>query len=511
MYFSYLATGVDIHTEKLHAVRPTGEYELQLRRAFGEAMRREYKDMPFSKRMTREYAELRIQRRKDLEALIKKGGETAKVMDLVFAILEESMWEENADEGFDDAAAPNIDLMAARTASLLAWAVHETGLEPAYRIHVLRELRRRVFTPLMAHDRHICFDERYPFALAVLCEVMTAALLCETDITRLNSLMRRLTPAADRFVEISCGSMLKQALVNWTAAVSLRSIARVMTDGQAMSRPLPETKWLDMLLYSYQGAGRFIDHRGAGIVTGINGADVYFLGMTAGDEAVQALGAALLSENKDEPSCLSARLTVDLGKENITGAKPVPRFKYAAVEDNSVMSARGAGAYAAIVPGGRGGFCVQIEDVPVIYACDGKSLALNGKPLSNNVCAGESDFDELRADMSVDMTPALPKDCGVRFMQRTLMLDRNTGILRVVDMVECDRPGEIKYTFATPASPKKEGGGMRVGTGYISWDAGAQEETGFYNRLDSSDMHCIKLTYPLETGSNIFNFIIERA
>ncbi len=514
MYFSYLATGIDINTDMLRSVRPTGEYELKQRSAFGAAMRREYMDMPFSRRGERVYTELRKQRRADLEALLVRGlneESTAKALDIVFAICEESFWAENEPHCYDDEAHPDIDMAAAKTASLLAWAVHE--MKPELRLHmrILRELRRRIFIPIMAHDDYRCFDAHFPYAIGVLCEIMTAAILCEKDIMRMQSLLRRLAPVADKIIELPACGDIKTMLENWTSAAALWRIACTVTGPQATSRPLPLNRWLDTLLYAYLGEGMFLDPCGAGVIKGVNGADVYFLGMAAGDEVVQILGEELMRDEKTEISALSACITVDLGKENISAARPVPRYRHAAVEDNSIMTARGAGAYVAVAASGRGGFCVYFDDAPAIYACGSESLKLNGAGLNNCICAGEADFEDVRADMSVDMTPALPKGRGVRFMQRTIMLDRDTGIIRMVDMVECDVPGEIEYVFAAPAAPVKEGGGARMGAGYISWDAGAKEATGECRMNGLPDMHCLKLIYSTEPGSNIFNFIIERA
>lgn len=515
MYFSYLATGVDIHTERLHSIRLTGPSEVGLRAYYGAAMRREYADMPLSKRNGSEYLKLRLQRRHDLEALLRAGIDETnreKALDIVCALCEESVWAEFADTMFGDDAHPAIDLMAARTASLLAWAMHEGGFGLKVQARLLSQLRRRIFTPLMAHDDYSAVKPGSPRALSVVCEIITAALLIETDATRLFSLTRSLCRAADEMIDAANIWPINDALADWTSAVALWRVARIIAGPQPTARALPLNDWLDTLLYAHLGDGVFIDPCGGGIVNGLNGADVYFLGMTAGDEAVEALGAMLLREKPAELSCLSARLMADIDSEAVSMLKPVPRFKHAAVADNSVMSARGDGTYITMVTG-FGGMCAYIDDEPVLYACDARSVTINSIRLNNNPGTGDSDFDDVRADMSVDMTPACPREAGARFMQRTIMLERDTGVTRMVDMVECDRPGEIIYEFATPMPPKPEGGGARLGKGFISWDTGAKAEyrcrTG--DKQTTEGMYCLKLTYPIQPGSNLINFIIERA
>jgi len=519
VYFGYLATGIDIHAEKLHSIRLAGQSEVGLRAAYGAAMRREHSDMPLSKRGGIEYLALREQRRKDLKALLRAGIDEhsrEKALDIVCTICEESVWAEKAESMFGDDAHPAIDLMAAQTASLIAWAVHEGGFTLNVQARILSQLRRRIFTPLMAHDDYAAIRPDSPRALTTVCEIITAALLTETDATRLFSLMRMLSRIADDIIAMPNAWPLKDALADWTAATALWRIARIMTGPQALARALPVNEWLDALLYSYLGDGNFIDPCGGGILNDLNGADVFFLGASAGDEAVEALGAALCRAKDAELTCLSALLVMDAAADMSAVTKQVPRFRHAAVSDNSVMTARGAGAYITMVSGGRGnagGMCAYMDDSPVLYACDSAAVTVNGRRLADKPGVGDSDFDDIRADMSVDMTSACPREAGVRFMQRTVMLERDTGVARMIDMLECVSPGEIVYEFASPVPPRPEGGGARMGKGFISWDPGARAEylcrSG--DNQTTEGMFCLKLSYPLEQGRNMFNFIIERA
>lgn len=519
MYFSYLATGVDIHTERLHSIRLTGPSEVALRASYGAAMRREYSDMPLSKRGGKEYLALRMQRREDLEALIRAGiddNSREKALDLICALCEESVWARQPDSMFGDDSHPEIDLMAARTASLVAWALHEGRFALKVQARILSQLRRRIFTPLMAHDDYRAIMPDSKGALSVVCEIITAALIAETDETRLFALVRRLCRIADDIIDMPNRLPIRSALADWVSASALWQTARIVAGPQPTAHALPTNEWLDTLLYAYLGNGVFMDPCGGGIIDDLNGADVFFLGMVSGDEAVEALGAALLREKRNDASCLSAKLIADVHMKANDMLKPAPRFRHAAVADNSVMCVRGDGTYITMVSGGSGnagGVSVYIDDVPAFYACDAKAVVINGKPLAAKPGIGDCDFDDVRADMSVDMTPACPREAGVRFMQRTVMLERDTGVTRMVDMVECDRPGEIIYEFATPVPPRPEGGGARVGSGFITWDAGAAAEyvcrSG--DRNTTEGMYAIRLKYPLEPGSNIINFIIERA
>ena len=67
-----------------------------------------------------------------------------------------------------------------------------------------------------------------------------------------------------------------------------------------------------------------------------------------------------------------------------------------------------------------GGTCVYMDSIPIIYACGSDAVAIGGKPLTDVPGIGDGEFDDDRADMSVDLTPALPK-AAVTFAARSPM------------------------------------------------------------------------------------------
>lgn len=512
VYFQYLSSGVSVHGEALKSIRLTGPSEVGLRAAHGAAMRREYADMPLSGRGGDEYLALRRQRREDLESLLRGGIDEVsreKALDLVCAICEEPWWAQRIDAVLDDGAHPKIDLMAAETACLIAWTLHEGGFVLSVRAHIVRELRRRIFMPLIAHDDYACMQPGTPRALSVMCLAMFAALIAETDASRLMAFIRRAAKAADDMIAAGIRAPLKDALADWTQAAAFWHIARILTGRQHMTRALPLPEWLDTALIAHLGGGVFVDRFGGALADGVNGADIYFLGKMAGDAAMMALGASLYRENAVEASALNVRLIADHSMEMLTGSASAPRFKHGSLPDGSLMCARGGGAFITLHAGGRGnagGLCAYMDDAPVLYACRTRCVAVNGQPLTDVPGAGDCDLDDERADMSVDMTPALPRDAGVRFMQRTVMLERRTGVTRVIDMVECDAQGVIEYVFESPEKPVNVPGGAALGRALFTWDGGMEARTE-----NSGDMHRISLAYRLMPGSNLFNFMIEPA
>lgn len=518
MYFDYLNSGVDIHPELLGIMRPSGAAEAGLRADYGAAMRREYADMPLSRRGDGEYLELRARRRKDLEAIIRtgvSGGNREKALDLICAICGETAWAANCEDIFDDEAHPAIDIMATSTACLMAWAAHTGGFERKVRVYVLRQLRRRIFMPLIAHDDYDCLRPGAPRALSMLCQAMSAALLIESDASRLSAFLRRAARAADAIIDAPDYLWpLADMLSDWTEAAALWRLCRVMTGPQLSARPLPRPQWLDTLLIAHLGGRLFVDRRAGGLTADISGADIYFLGNMAGDQAAEALGAFVYRKSPRELTSLNARMTLDPTMGLVSNGAAAPRFKHAAQDDGALTSARGGGAFVTMHAGGRanaGGFCAYLDDAPVLFACGAEGLLIDGTPLTDACGLGDCDFGDRRADMSVDMTAALPSGGGVRFMQRTAMLERDTGVTRIIDVAECDRPAELVYAFDTPLEPMVSQGGAVLGNCRFTWDG--EMEPRVTRRAPAPGFpegaYRIGLAYRLRPGSNIFNFILE--
>lgn len=518
MYFQFLLNGVELSPENLHSIRLSGVAELSLRGDYGAAMRRPHTDLPLSERGGGEYLRLRKQRRRDLEAIVRTGltaDNRTKALDIICAICEEPSWAETIPGPFDDDAHPHIDLMAADTALIIAWALHEGDFVPNVRARMLRELRRRVFTPLIAHDDYACMQPAEPRALSVLCNIITAAALTERDHTRFISLMRRIAPAADAIIAAPNAQPLKDALADWSHAAAAWRNLRTMAGPQPIARQLPLPMWLDTVLFSHLGGGVFADKSGTGVISELNGADIYYLGKCAGDDAVEALGAYIWQQNPGNISALSARLTCDHTMDMTSNTEGAPRFRHAALNDMSIMSARGGGTAALIHTGGcanSGGICVYVEDTPVLLACSQDSIIIDGKNLTNIPGAGDGEFDDDRADMSVDITPALPEGSPARFMQRTLMLDRESGMLRIIDMIECTRPCELSYNILTPKPPERIDGELHIGPAIITLEGGADP---VISRADGGNifpggLYRMNVTYNLVPGSNMVNMVVSK-
>ena len=507
MYFHELGQITDFHADAARVAAVTGSAEFNLRAACDFALNRPYADLPLSRRGGGEYARLRKQRRDDLEALLRRGIDDAsrgRALDLVCALCEESAWSEDGADRMDDTAHPAIDFFAAETACLLAWARRELPGEIRARSRVLYELRRRIFTPLIAHDDYPVFRGETPLALACLSEIAVSALLAEEDSSRLHSLLKRLGRYMDVMTDAEPPSPLGNGLTDHVAATSIMEIVRRGT-GRPGSENFPPYPWLDAVLLSHLAGDRFCDPVGEGVTERLNGADAYFLGHYASDSAVEALGAFLYRRKACAMSVLSARLLEDFTQEMIVKDDPVPRLKHGSMPDHSVMLARGGDLLIVMHSGGRGnagGLCVCRDGEAVLLSLTEDAPVINGcrqKPVRG---AGDCAFDGNRADLSMDVTHCYSPEAGVRFAQRTALLDRDTGELRIIDMVECRTEGEIVYTFFSPCRPVSADGGIALGKTRMTWEGGLC-------RVTEEQLFRVEMTFRLRPGSNMIHFFME--
>ena len=512
MYFQPLATSPGLDRRGISIAKPSLNAAAALTAEYIAAMNRPWADAPLSKRGTPEYARIRRERRCDLEAILKTGISSenrVRALDIICAICEESSWGETPETPFEDAMHPVIDLFAAETACLLGWAVKCGGFDVRTQSRMVHEIRARVTTPIMAHDDYPCLSGKGFAHLATVCDAMAAALLAETDNARLFTFLRRISRMADRLVDAYRPAPIDSQLMDWTSATALWQIFRKMAGPQAGGRALPLPGWLDSLLISYMGSGEMADPMGEGARRTPNGMDIFFLGKCAGDNALCALGASLYRREDVRLSSLNARMLTDLTPAITSEMTPVPRLRHGAVAGGSIMMARGGGTHVIMHASGRensGGMFVSVGGVPVIYPVSCTGPVINGMKQTAIPGEGDWDFANDRADLYCDMTKCYPEAAGVGFFQRTLMLDRNSGSVRVIDIIESRRPGSIEYTFAMPAADGISETGARAGNCRMLWDP-AQPRA---EKSPRNGMPMIHLDYELAPGRNMMNFYIEK-
>lgn len=514
MFFQPLATSPGLDRRAVAIIQPTLNAEAALRADYSQAMKRQWADAPLSRRTSAEYARIRRERRCDLEAILRTGVTSAnreRALDIICAICEESSWAEKPEWPFEDAMHPVIDLFAAETACLMGWAVKCAAFDVRTVSRIVHEIRTRVTTPIMAHDDYPCLSGKGFGHLATVCDAMAAALLSETDNARLFTFLRRISRIADRLAENYRPHEMDCQLIDWTSATALWQMFRKMTGPQAGGRALPVAEWLDSLLISYMGSGEMIDPMGEGVRSVPNGMDIYYLGKCAGDAALCALGASLYRRDGAYLSSLNARMLTDLTPGIIAEMSPVPRLRHGAAPGGGVMMARGGGAHVIMQAAGRGnagGMFIYAGTSQVLIPVSGTGPKINGLPQTDSPGEGDWEFAADRADLFCDMTKCYPASVGVSFFQRTLMLDRTSGSVRIIDIIEMQRPGDIEYTLPIPNVTEVTETGARAGSCRVLWDPARVQ--GKRQDFAGKSVGMVQLGYHLSPGRNMMNFFVEQ-
>ena len=84
--------------------------------------------------------------------------------------------------------------------------------------------------------------------------------------------------------------------------------------------------------------------------------------------------------------------------------------------------------------------------------------------------AGDMQVREDREQLTVDLTHAYPVSALVSAYQRTAMVLRREGLLRLIDAVELAQPTGIVFRFITPERPQEIPGGLRLGPVDMTWE-----------------------------------------
>ena len=482
------------------------------------------------------YRRLQRQRRRDAEALLRLGTDARalpRLTDLLCAIVEEPSWADRPGEpAFDDDGHPGIDFQCAETAALLAWVARgvDSALDPRTQAKLLYEVRRRVFSPFLAHPDYPFMRCRGPRPMAILSDILLSALILETDTARRAAIFKQALRQLDQNVSARerKNEALTDAAAETGAVTDLALLMRLATRGEFdVTGEYPREDWLDALLFPWIDGEYFVDPLAGDLRPPLSGAELYRIGLTAGDEALTALGARLWRLARRPSATVTGRIldmTCASGLES-EASKP-PRLKHAALSRNRLMVSRFSGFTCAMHTGGR----ANAGDLILFY---GSRPILVETPSGGNLPAVdrggqlglpdtpcEADFD-LRSDreaMSIELTNAYEAAAYLKNYQRTAMIMRadgavrREGMLRLVEAMELTAPGRITFRFLTPEAPREIDGGLLLGPVELTWDAEltcAVERTG--ERFPGGDaagapLYRIALTTPQPVGRAFFTF-----
>ena len=481
----------------------------------------------------REWTRMQRQRRDDLEALLAADAapeRTERILDLVCEICEEADWADiSAGPPLQDIAHPAIDRQCAETACLMGWtalllASRPDSIAPHMIMRMLHETRRRVFTPILSHEDYSFMAPETPGAISVLCAAATAGILLETDISRRNAVLRRLT----RLLDDACDAMdasarpLEALVSDARAATDLAEIMRRVSRGAVnLSDQLPMGVWLDTILAAHAGGAMFFDPAGNGMLPQISGADVYRLGVSANDDALRALGAALDRLTGIPASSVNGRLLfMDLALEMSGEMRRSPKLRHARVPGLAIGMGGGflCALYGSGSRGNIGDMAIMLEDRPLFVDAGADVSSRNLPMIAGNLplaaprCPDlECDFSRERAMLSLDLTDTYPSDANIRVYQRTLLIDREQDCVRLIDTLDLPEGGVVRFQFITAQHPQLSRDGMGLGATWFSWPGEPQLRINSISSRDfPGDLWLVSLEYMQRSGREIYAFELER-
>lgn len=458
------------------------------------ALNRDLPAMRISERLADPAGYLRLQRarRQALEALLPITPEKSAVsraIDLVGMIAEESSWSANtALQPFEDDNHPDIDFQCAETAVLLGWVRRSMGealdaVSPRIANHMLSEVRRRVFAPFMAHGDYPFMRGRGMRPLAILCDILLAAILLETDGNRRASVLKHGMRLLDQAIAArkDLRIPLADSIADIGAITDISILIKKITRGELDLTPVyPTPDWLDELLFAWAEGEYFVDPAGESMRPDISGEELFRIGLAANDEALTALGARIYSAHRRPSATVTGRI-LDMSCAGMLAAenRRPPRLKHAATAGNRLMVSRFSGMTFAMHSGGNranaGDIALFAGGKPVFVSLPEQTnlptIAWN-EQLAKPDLPCEADF-EVRRDrelMSIDLTHAYPAASVIRSVQRTAMVLRNEGTLRIVDAFDLSEPGLVAFRFITPEKIVSQPGFLQIGPIDFAWE-----------------------------------------
>ena len=529
-----LLTGL-ASAEALPAFRAPAALAERCREAADRAMRRDLPALKLSERLADPAGWRRAQRarRQALEALLPLEPDKAAVTratDILCMIVEESAWSENpALAPFDDERHPEIDFQCAETAALLGWTSRCFGdaLPPRVRGKLAYEVRRRVFAPFLAHGDYPFMRGQGARPLCILCDILLSAILLETDAARRAAVLKQCLRQLDDAVAARENRVdaLPDAAAETGAVADLCALLRKLSRGQLdLTQVCPAPEWLDALLFPWLEGPWFADPAAGTLKPALSGAELFRIGLAAGDEALAALGARLDRAGSLPSATVTARL-MDLNQAQLLAAESgrVPKLKYAATAGNRLMVSRFNGLTCALHTGGgrgnAGNLLLFADGTPVLAEVPGEAsvplIAGQAQQAEAGLAlaaAGDFAVREDQEQLTVDLTHAYPVSALVRAYQRTALAMRREGVLRLVDALELAQPAPVTFRFVTPEKPAASGDALRLGPVELSWETPLRVKVIELNARfpeaasDGKPLYRIELATPQPVTHGYFGF-----
>jgi hypothetical protein len=454
------------------------------------------------------------------ECVENKGRFLDQIVNGIWLICEETYWGlpahinmQAAGTDLPDAAEPTVDLFAAETVALLAWAHYLFGVRldavsPLVRPRIILESQRRILEPCLTREDFwwMGFDAGghginnwNPW---VNSNWLTAILLLEIDQERRIAAVAKVLRSLDIFIGIyaNAGGCDEGPGYWGRAAASLFDcLDQLFSASQSSIDIFAEEKIKNMGRFIYRthiGGQYYVNYADASAVNRPSASLVYRYGKAIGDRLMMSFGAWLAQDGefilpgRDSLSRELPRLYILEEMQTTIPSPPLPRDAYFngiqvmvardKPEDTSgiFLSAKGGHNAESHNHNDVGNFILYVDGLPVIVDAGVETYTkktfspqryelwtmqsayhsllptLDGvQQLPGRKFAAKDvayRMDDTQAQMTMDIANAYPKSAELASMQRTLTLNRGKDV-EITDIVVLDKPvNEITLSLLTP-------------------------------------------------------------
>lgn len=431
-------------------------------------------------------------------AVTQSGRYINRIIDLSWAITEETTWAEARDIAMTDA--PEEDDFAFETASLLSWVWHicgnAIGKISKFVLHRIEDsVSRRILSPFSHAEAPEWTQRRGEKNFQRLLTLLSSFLLIDTRDKRRWVAVRRIFNMLDSLIkEFPADGVHPVNIENWQndlqAITDAATLVLYATDGRVdLTGDKKYQRMADYAVSAHMGGGLFANPDGAPN-TRLLGETVFKIACGANNPSLKKLGAALGEGQMSAPgsSVTDKMLSSLIHKQFLAEAARYPIRKRVMLPIGKVVSAYANGFQATITGGSR---LIGHEDAcnlfitlfgePVFFDTGSKhakaahhsSPIVNGFTINKGFSGGrdvEAKFEEAYTYLFADMAPAFPAEAGVTGWQRTVMLSPYEKRVRIVESYDFTAPAEsVIIRYVTPIRPEKTPtGSIRIGNALFS-------------------------------------------
>ncbi len=454
------------------------------------------------------YSACRLERRELLFTLLLgefvtgAGRYIDRIIDLSWAITEEATWADARDISQIDK--PEEDNFAFETASLLAWVWHLTGnaigKKSKYALNRIEDsVSSRILSPFSHQEAPDWTKKRGERTFERLLKLLSAFLLIDTRDKRRWISIRRIFLLMDSLIkDIPADGVHPVNIETWVRDLSALSDAAKLvllaTDGRVdLAADKKYIRMADYAVSAHMGQGLFVNPDGAP-TPALPGETVFKIGHTAGNSALQRLGAMLGQGQSAAPgvSVTDKIMTSLIHKHYLAASPRCPVRKRVSLPIGKLVSAYQSGFQAAISGGSRLSLHEDACNLFITYLGEpvffdvgaSRSRAVyHSCPQVNGIFPEkgfsgakdiEAQFEEAYTYLFADMSSAFPDCAGVTAWQRTIMLSPFEKRVRIVEAYDLVSPAEsVTLRYISPTRPEKTPvGNIRIGNTHFSSETG---------------------------------------